>query len=60
MIETLCDVCICQPGALTRLFAVLEGDGDVFLVYVGGEEVVSVYLTVEGESHGLAIRVLVP
>lgn len=49
----------CEPVASPHLFVALEGDGNFLLVHVGGDEMISVYLTVEGESHGFAIRVLV-
>lgn len=52
-------MCSCRPAALQDLVAVLESYNDVLLVHVGGEELISVDFPVEGESHGLAIRVLV-
>lgn len=52
-------MCCYRPEALCDLLAVLEGDYNVLLVNVGSDEVVAVDLPIEGESHGLAVRVLV-
>jgi hypothetical protein len=50
-------MCICQPEPLSALFAILEGDHDVPLIHIGTEELVAIDLAVEGEPHGLAVRV---